>query len=341
MKTRVAGSLPGIHEWEKYMSVDAVSHFPVLPMDSFLVKDDFGKTLMAKKAAKLPDFRVRCRQFIDRLILVLGGNISVTSGVSRCHYSFCPETLLEGDDCAVFILFADLCRLLKVCNLLTLDESSCAIDEFGSYVIEKRGQHCSSGQSACNIGDVTEYLIHIFSFQSQSLLLRVFKFFCLAVKVCETVYPSESISLSGSSLREDALQNFIRLVQSYVLSSGYRHQSFLLVRLWMLYVLPLIKRVCFLCVERLFCGNISLGLRMTRLCQFREIRVSVCCFSDVKSTKASTLNVIKSIGVLTRMEQNARGTRAGSESGSPKMEPKKSDKNPKGSKSVKQRLGEG
>ena len=57
MKTRVTGSLPGIHEWEKFMSVDAVSQFPVAPMDLFLVDDDFGKTLAVKKAGELPDFR--------------------------------------------------------------------------------------------------------------------------------------------------------------------------------------------------------------------------------------------------------------------------------------------
>ena len=57
MKTRVTGSLPGIHEWEKYISVDAVSQFHVAPMDLFLVDDDFGKTLAVKKAGELPDFR--------------------------------------------------------------------------------------------------------------------------------------------------------------------------------------------------------------------------------------------------------------------------------------------
>ena len=102
-------------------------------------------------------------------------------------YIFCPEILLEGDDSGVFSLFADLCWLLKVCNSLTSDDSNCAIDEFGSYVIEKRVQHCSSGQSACSIGDVTENLIQDFRFQSRSHLLRVFKLCYLAVETCETV----------------------------------------------------------------------------------------------------------------------------------------------------------
>ena len=53
MKTRVAGSLPGIHELDKYMSVDAASYFPVVAMDSFLAYDDFERTLMVKKTSFL------------------------------------------------------------------------------------------------------------------------------------------------------------------------------------------------------------------------------------------------------------------------------------------------
>ena len=160
------------------------------------------------------------------MIVVVVGNVSVTSRVSRCLYTFCPEIVFGGDDSGVFTLFADLCRLLKVCTLLTSDVSGSAIDEFRSYVIEKRGQHRRSGQSICNIEDVIRYLTQNFSFRSRSHLLRVFKLCCLAIKTCETVYPAVSISLSGSSLREVALQNCVRLLQSYVLSPGYCHQSF-------------------------------------------------------------------------------------------------------------------
>ena len=64
-------------------------------------------TLMTKKVGELPELRFcncaakRCRQFIYRLIVV-----TVTSGVSRYFYSFCPEILFEGDDSGVFALFA-------------------------------------------------------------------------------------------------------------------------------------------------------------------------------------------------------------------------------------------
>ena len=110
LKTRAVGTLPGIHEWEKYMSAEAISSFPVVAPDAFLANDDFGKTLMVRTTGELPEFRSRCRQFLDRLIVVIVGSVSVTSGVSSCLYSFCPEILFEGDDHGVFALFADLCR---------------------------------------------------------------------------------------------------------------------------------------------------------------------------------------------------------------------------------------
>ena len=208
------------------MSTDAIANFPVVIADSFLANDDFAKTLMAKKTGELPEFRTRCRQFLDRLIVVIVGSVSVTSGVSRLLYIFCPESLFEGDDSGVFALFADLCRLLKTCNLATADESHCAVDEFSSYVIEERGQHRSSGQSAVAIDDVMEYLVQDFSFQSRTRLLRIFKLCCLAIKTPDVVYPSVSISLSGRTLWEDALQNCIKLVQSYVLSQDNSNQCF-------------------------------------------------------------------------------------------------------------------
>ena len=96
-----------------------------------------------------------------------------------------------------------------------------AVDKFGSYVIEKRGQHQSSGQSASHISDSIEYFMQDFSFQSRAQLLRIFKLCCLAIKTLDVDYPAVSISLSCSTLREYALQNCIRLIQSYVLSQGY------------------------------------------------------------------------------------------------------------------------
>ena len=54
MKTLVTGSLPDILEWEKYMSVDAVSIFPVACMDSFLENDDFGMPSWLRRRVSFP-----------------------------------------------------------------------------------------------------------------------------------------------------------------------------------------------------------------------------------------------------------------------------------------------
>ena len=62
-----------------------------------------------------------------------------------------------------------------------------------------------------------------FSFQSRVRLLRIFKLCCLGIETPDVVYPSVSISLGGSTLCEDTLQNCIKLVQSYVLSQWYCH----------------------------------------------------------------------------------------------------------------------
>ena len=67
--------------------------------------------------------------------------------------------MLEGDDEAVFTLFADLFRVLESCGLLTADESSAALEQHTSFIVEKRGYHYSSGQSAGDISDVVPYLL--------------------------------------------------------------------------------------------------------------------------------------------------------------------------------------
>ena len=278
------------------MSVEAVSAFPVVASDAFLLNDDFGRTL-TKKVGGLPEFRMRCRQFIDRLIVVIVGSITVTSGVSRCFYSFCPGTLFEGDDSGVFALFADLCRLLKTCGLITEEESSRSVDEFGSYVIEKRGQHRSSEQSANSIVDVIEYLMQDFSFQSRIHLLRVFKLCCLAVRTLDVSYPSVSISLSGSSLVESAMQNCIKMIQSYVLSEGYSHQAFFTGQ-----TMEAVRAAVDEAGVFFVCGGInlwiSLVLRTLHLCLLNEICVLNWCSGDEKNTRVTILNATKLISWL-------------------------------------------
>ena len=55
--------------------------------------------------------------------------------------------MLEGDDEAVFILFADSCNVLVSCGVLTADESSAALEQHTSFIAEKRGYSYFSLQS--------------------------------------------------------------------------------------------------------------------------------------------------------------------------------------------------
>ena len=140
--------------------------------------------------------------------------------------SFCPELMLEGDDVAVFSLFADLCRILVSCGSLSVDESSAALEEHTSFIVEKRRYHSSSGQSAGDIVDVVPYRLRDVGFSSRPHLLRVFKLCCLVSGVSASRYPAVSLDLSGFALSAADFQSCVQLVQSYILSEEYSHQSF-------------------------------------------------------------------------------------------------------------------
>ena len=80
--------LPGSVEWEEYMDVTAVSAFPHISIDEFLMNYEFGRILSEGKTGELETFRLRCREFIDRLILLLLKITSATSAISKGLYSF-------------------------------------------------------------------------------------------------------------------------------------------------------------------------------------------------------------------------------------------------------------
>ena len=170
------------------------------------------------------DFRAKCRVFLDHLVVVLLRNVTVTSRLSQGLYSFCPEFMLEGDDSTVFSLFFSLCELLKSSNVVTTDEMDAAVEEYHSYIIEKRRQHEGGSSSACDIPDVVRYLVRDFSFQARVHLFRVFKFCCLIVGMPESSPPPVSMDLSGFSA--EMFRDCLLLVQSYILSWGYSHRSF-------------------------------------------------------------------------------------------------------------------
>ena len=172
MKTRSISGLPEIHAWQSYMDVMKVRDFAVVPCDAFLANHDLAKQLSAGKTKEYESFRLHCRQFIDRLIIILLESTYARSIFAKGMCSFCPELMLEGDDEAVFTLFADLCRVLVACGVLIADESSASLEQHTSFIAEKRGYHSSSGQSAGDISDVVPYLLRDIGFLSRQQLLR-------------------------------------------------------------------------------------------------------------------------------------------------------------------------
>ena len=107
LKTRSTSGLPEIHAWESYMDVVQVRDFAVVPCDSFLSSHDLGEQLSASKTKEYVAFRLHYRQFVDRLIIILLESTYARSVIAKGMCSFCPELMLEGDDVAVFSLFAD------------------------------------------------------------------------------------------------------------------------------------------------------------------------------------------------------------------------------------------
>ena len=101
------------------MDVSKLSGFDEISMGEFLMDSEFGRGLSAIKTGDVQDFRVKCRECIDRVVSLIVSSTAVTSGISRGLYSFCPEIMLEGDDLHIFELFGSLCDLLRSCHVDT------------------------------------------------------------------------------------------------------------------------------------------------------------------------------------------------------------------------------
>ena len=221
MKTRDISSLPPIHDWEEYMDVKKVAEFPTAPIESFLENCDFGRFLSAGTTSGVLEFRVHCKEFLDRLVFVILKNPAVSSRVARGFSCFSSEIMLEGDDRAVFRLFAVLTGVLGSCGLLSAYETKACVEQFNSYIVEKRRQHDRSNITASEISKVVQYLLRDFSFRARHHVCRVLKLCCLVMGSSCGVQPQVSLDLGGSKIGEDIFQDCLRLVRSYVLSPGY------------------------------------------------------------------------------------------------------------------------
>ena len=181
---------------------------------------------MKGKTSEVQEFRVNCRKFLDEMIREIVCHRSVSSGVSRGLFCFGPEILLDGDSDSIFGLFAGLCKILVDCGVLLLGSSSAAVDEFYSYVVEKRRQYAGSDRSGSAVFDVMAFLLGDYSFQSRHNVLWIFKLCCLIVSSGRSRYPSVLFELPGSALDQKAVDDCVRMVQSYVLSPGYAPKLF-------------------------------------------------------------------------------------------------------------------
>ena len=203
-----------------------VKKLPQISLDLFLMNYDFGKELDSVKTGEVRDFKVRCREFVDRLVYLILDSPCVKSAFCKAVYCFCPEILLEGDDVTVHQIFADLVGLLCYSGYISADEKRVAIEEFLGYVVEKRRYHAASEMPASSITNIMDYLLRDFAFESRHVLLKVFKICCLFVESSQCRYPSVTFDLSGCALSSHIVLQCVRIVQSYVLSRGYTHQSF-------------------------------------------------------------------------------------------------------------------
>ena len=79
---------------------------------------------------------------------------------------------------------------------------------------------------ASEISNMVNWLLRDFSFLARHRVCRVLKLCVLVTGRPRAVYPTVNFDLSGSKLSMAKFQECLRLVQSYVLSPGYEHQSF-------------------------------------------------------------------------------------------------------------------
>ena len=73
-----------------------IRDFTVVSCDAFLANHDLGNQLSAGKTKEYTEFRLHCRQFVDRLIVILLENTYARSVFAKGMCSFCPELMLQA-----------------------------------------------------------------------------------------------------------------------------------------------------------------------------------------------------------------------------------------------------
>ena len=103
--------------------------------------------------------------------------------LSFCRvYCFCPELLFGGDDHSGFILFSKLVRVLEKSGVISGTESTSAVEEVATFVVDVRARHLSDGCQSEDISDVITYLLSDYGFLARNNLCRLFKLCCPMVR---------------------------------------------------------------------------------------------------------------------------------------------------------------
>ena len=231
-RSRKVSSLPDLNSWEAYMDVSRIAFFDSVPLAEFLQNYDFGSTVRQFKGGEGPEFIERCREFFDRLVQLILAQRCLSADFMCGLYCFCPEILLEGDDNHVFDLFRKLVRVLERNGAISDDESSCAVEEFLTYVVDARSRHIRSSQNAEEVGDVVTHLLADYSFLAHKKLCRVFEICCLIAVKPQGNFPAVEIDLSDCKVPKLTVLSCIRGVQTCLLSANYNQKSFSRSTLW-------------------------------------------------------------------------------------------------------------
>ena len=65
------------------MIVNKIAGFPAIAPEEFLGQCDFGRSLLSVKTSEMAKFRTRCREFIDRLAVLIVESASAKSVISK------------------------------------------------------------------------------------------------------------------------------------------------------------------------------------------------------------------------------------------------------------------
>ena len=78
------------------MDASKLSAFGFVAVEDFLMDCDFERELAATKTGEMRDFRVKCRECLDRFVFLVLENVTVVSGISPGLYSFVPKSCLRA-----------------------------------------------------------------------------------------------------------------------------------------------------------------------------------------------------------------------------------------------------